>query len=70
MSLLSRVAQLGELLGLRIGLGMQLLYQLFVDDAKIFLKAIEENFLKATSLILVNKCISRAQLNLHKSLLI
>lgn len=49
MSLLAWAAQLGELFGTKIIDEKQLLHQLFVDDTGIFLKAIEENFLKATS---------------------
>lgn len=64
MSLLVKSASEGELVGLQIHPGKQLLHQLFVDDMGIFIKATKENFRKATSLIAIYERISGAQLNL------
>lgn len=70
MSLLAQATQIGELFGMKIIDEKQLLHQLFTNNTGIFLKSIEENFLKATSLISVYEHISGALLNLDKSLLI
>lgn len=70
MSLLSRSSQQGNFVRLTVEPRRQLLHQLFANDIGIFLKSIEANFLKATSLISVYERISNVVLNLHKSILI
>lgn len=70
MPLLQKSAMAGELIGLQIRPGVQLLYQLFADDTGIFIESSKDNFRKATSLIAVYERISGARLNLQKSVLI
>lgn len=70
MALLEKGAQKGELIGLQIWPGKQLLHQLFADDTGIFINSTEANYRKATSLISVYERISGAQLNLQKLVLI
>lgn len=70
MSLLEKSVSEGELVGLQIHPGKQLLHQLFAIDKGIFIEATEEKFRLATSLIAIYEMISEAQLNLQKSLLI
>lgn len=47
----------------------QLMYQLFVDDTSLSLVATEENFKEAREVIVVYERISRARLNLEKSII-
>lgn len=70
MSLLAKSAQEGELVGLQICPGLQLLHQLFVDDTWIFIRSTEENYRKPSTLIVEYERIFGVQLNLQKSILI
>lgn len=56
--------------GHRINSRRQLLHQVFADDTCIFMESFEENYRKISSLVSLYERISRALLNLNKSMLI
>lgn len=70
MSMLIEKVAIGELEGIIIGNGQQLIHQLFADDIGLFLMATDQNFRCARDVIIEYEKISRALLNVSKSIII
>lgn len=70
MNMLAMKHSLGELFGLRVSGNRYLLYQLFVDDVGLFLKNTLQEFECARATIQNFEDISRAFLNVAKSMIV
>jgi hypothetical protein len=70
MLMLEHTLKEGQVEGIHIGAGKNLLHQLFADDMGLFLKTSQQNFRKVKEIIDTYERISGAQVNLSKSLIL